>query len=724
MQNKGAIILFAILMALASIFQLSFTFVTSSVKNKAIDFAKGDLNKERGFLDSVANEKVYFGLTYKDCQKREINLGLDLKGGMNVTIEVSVVDLVRNLSDNSNDKTFNKAINLAKKRQASSQEDFITLFYKAFKEIDPNAKLNAVFGTYTLKDRIKHNTSDEDVLKILRKEANDAIDNSLNVLRSRIDRFGVIQPNIQKLEGNTGRILIELPGIKDPKRVRKLLEGTADLQFWETYSYPEVYSYFMEANEKLKEIRAFQKNKIKKDTLQTKDSLLIKDTTKVDLGILNDSTENANKLLSFTNDSVHSNISDKEGSNKLNEDYPLFSVLSPYLSKENQPINTAAVGFAHFKDTARVNEILNTKQIKAIFPRELVLAWEVKAFDEKEEMYRLVALKAKKGGKAALTGDVVTESREETDPTTGEWQVSMSMDADGAQKWARITKENIGRQVAILLDGYVYSFPVVNGEISGGRSSISGNFTQEEAKDLANILKSGKLQAPSVIIEEEIVGPSLGKEAINNGLISFVIAFILVLVYMIIFYHHAGFVANIALLANILFIFGVLASLNAVLTLPGIAGIVLTLGMAVDANVIIYERIKEEMALGKGLKLSVSEGFKHAYSAIIDGNVTTLITGIILYIFGHGPIKGFATTLIIGILTSLFSAIFISRIIFTHYLERNKPISFFYKFSEHFLKNVKFKFIETRKYAYAFSIITALAGIISLFTNGLNLIKT
>lgn len=716
MQNKGTITLFAILLAIASIYQLSFTFVTWGVKNKAEQYAGGDFNKEREYIDSVANKKAYplLGFSFKECQKRELNLGLDLKGGMNVILEVSVVDLVKELSGNSTDATFNKAINLARENQRNSQDDFITLFYKAFKSIDPNAKLNAIFGTYELKDRIKPSTTDDEVLVILRGEANDAIDNSLNVLRSRIDRFGVIQPNIQKLEGNSGRILIELPGIKDPKRVRKLLQGTADLQFWATYYYPEVYSYFLAANEKLKEI------KVPKKVIAT-DSTIVADSTKSSLtGILTDSTSK-NELLNFTKDSVHNELANKEGYDKLNEEYPLFAVLNPYLSKENQPMNTAAVGFAHFKDTAKVNQIMNLKQIKALFPRDLVLAWEVKPFDDNEELYRLIALKAKRGGAAALSGDVVTSAREETDPSTGEWQVSMSMNAEGSQEWARVTKENKGRQVAILLDGYVYSFPVVNQEITGGRSSISGDFSQEESKDLSNILKSGRLQAPSVIIEEEVVGPSLGQEAVDNGMLSFALAFMFVLVYMVFFYKSSGIVSDIALIANIFFIFGVLASLGAVLTLPGIAGIVLTIGMSVDANVIIYERIKEELAAGKGIKLAVSEGYGHAYSAIIDANITTFITGLILYVFGHGPIKGFASTLMIGILTSLFSAIFITRIIFVKYLEKNKEITFYTKYTKNFLQNVNFDFMSKRKVGYVISSILIVLSIGSLLINGLNL---
>ncbi len=737
MQNKGAITFFAILLALASIYQLSFTFATWNVKKDAEEFAGGDYSKESYYLDSVSSEPTYplLGLTFKECQKREINLGLDLKGGMNVILEVSVVDLVKAMSDNSKDSTFRSAIRLAEERQEDSQEDFISLFYEAFKEVDANAKLGAIFGTYALKDRINFNTPDEEILDILREEATDAIDNSLNVLRSRIDRFGVVQPTIQKLEGNSGRILVELPGIKEPKRVRKLLQGTADLQFWETYYYPEIYSFFITANNKMKEIRAAENPEAYKDTAVADTSNILdvaeavendttlQDTSGVKLDdILNDTLkdESVDKILNLKEDSLNNELKEKEGFDNFMKEYPLFAVLRPYVGNNNQPIKTAAVGFAHQKDTAKVNEILNLKQIKQVFPRELSFAWEVKAFDDKGEMFKLIALKSKKAGQPALSGDVITGAREETDNVTGEWQVSMSMDAEGTQKWALITKENIGKQIAIVLDGYVYSYPVVNSEIKGGSSSISGNFSQEEANDLSNILKSGKLPAPAYIIEEEVVGPSLGNEAVNAGFISFILGFVVILVYMFFFYKSAGLVADIALLANILFIFGVLASLGAVLTLPGIAGIVLTIGMSVDANVLIYERIKEEMKRGKGLKLALSDGYKHAYSAIIDANLTTLITGIILYIFGHGPIKGFATTLIIGILTSLFSAIFISRLIFATMLSKNKNISFFNKITENAFKNTKIDFISKRKTAYIISGIVIVSGLVSLFVNGLN----
>ncbi len=707
MQNKGIITFFAILLALASIYQLSFTFIASRIKSDAEAYGKGDYEKELQYLDSMGNKKVYpiLGFTFKECQQNEINLGLDLKGGMNVILEVSIPDLIISISGNNTNPAFRKAVEVARKEAQNSSDNFVDLFYEKFKEEAPNARLAAVFGTYELKDRVKPNTPDDEILNLLKEEAQDAVDNSLNVLRTRIDRYGVIQPNIQKLEGETGRIMIELPGVKDPKRVRKLLQGSANLQFWETYYYDEIYGQFYQANQILAKV--LRKEEPKKQTA---------DSTKTNEGtseLLGDTTNNE---LITKNDS----IADRAKNN------PLFSVLMPAYNNQNRPIHSATVGYANVTDTGKVNRLLAHPALKNVFPRKsMKFAWEVKPLNndnnpEAEEIYRLVALKTKKMDMPALQGDVVTGAREETDPTTGEWQVTMSMNAKGTQEWARITKDNIGRQVAIVLDGYVYSFPVVNTEIKGGNSSISGNFSQTEAKDLANILKSGKLDAPAIIIEEEIVGPSLGEEAVNSGLISFIISFIVVLIYMVFFYQTAGVVADIALMINIFFIFGVLASLNAVLTLPGIAGIVLTIGMSVDANVLIYERIKEELALGKGLKLAVNDGYKNAYSAIIDANLTTLITGFILYIFGHGPIKGFATTLIIGILTSLFSAIFITRIIFTNYLAKHDKLAFYSKFTKNTFKNSTIDFIKNRKKGYIISGSMIGVGLLSLIILGLN----
>jgi len=722
MQSKGAIKLLAIALALVSIYQLSFTWVTNSVKKDAAEYAKGDLKKESAYLDSIASEGVYNFLwirnyTFRECQDREINLGLDLKGGMNVILEVSVVDLIKSLANYSKDPTFLKALDRAKELQQNSQEDFVTLFYKAFKEVAPEgARLASIFNTIDLKDRIDYNSTDEEVLKVIREEVQDAIDNSFNIIRTRIDHFGVSQANVQKLDV-AGRVLVELPGIKDPERVRKLLQGTADLQFWETYDNTEVFEYLRAANEKLK-------------TLLTEEKTAVQDSTVADsTAIANSGTEVTEKdsselsLLNEIEKDTTKTDENIDAFSQFEKENPLFAVLRPNVNQQGQLLKGAAVGTAHVKDTAKVNEYLNLLPIKEILPRNLKLLWEVKPIDYKTkgQYFQLIAIKVtNRDGLPALSGDVVTNARAEFGNNRATAEVTMTMNAEGAQKWARLTKENIGKQIAIVLDNYVYSYPVVNDEIKGGRSSITGNFTVAEAKDLANILKSGKMPAPVKIIEEQIVGPSLGHQAVNSGLMSFVIAFIVILLYMVFYYKTAGWVADLALVANIFFIFGVLASLGAVLTLPGLAGIVLTIGMSVDANVLIYERIKEEMAQGKGIKLAISDGYKNAYSAILDANITTFLTAVVLFIFGHGPIKGFATTLMIGILTSLFTAIFITRLVFDRFLEKKKNIAFSTKFTENAFKNLNIDFIGKRKIFYVISGLIVLASIGSLATRGLN----
>ncbi len=721
MQSKGAIKLLAIALALVSIYQLSFTWVTNSVKRDAAEYANGDIKKETAYLDSIAGEGVYNFLwirnyTYRECQDREINLGLDLKGGMNVILEVSVIDLMKSLANYSKDPTFLKALNRAKELQQNSQDDFVTLFYKAFKEVAPKgARLASIFNTIDLKDRIDYNSTDEEVLKVIREEVQDAIDNSFNIIRTRIDHFGVSQANVQKLDV-AGRVLVELPGIKDPERVRKLLQGTADLQFWETYDNTEVFEYLRAANEKLRELLATE-NTNKQDSTVVDSSALanvatqeVKDSSELSLldEIEKDTTQTGETLDAFS---------------QFEKENPLFAILRPNANQQGQLLKGAAVGTAHVKDTAKVNEYLNLLPIKEILPRNLKLLWEVKPIDYKTkgEYFQLIAIKVtNRDGLPALSGDVVTNARAEFGNNKATAEVTMTMNAEGAQKWARLTKENIGKQIAIVLDNYVYSYPVVNDEIKGGRSSITGNFSVAEAKDLANILKSGKMPAPVKIIEEQIVGPSLGHQAVNAGLISFVIAFVIILLFMWFYYSTAGLVADIALVSNIFFIFGVLASLGAVLTLPGLAGIVLTIGMSVDANVLIYERIREEMANGKGLKLAISDGYKNAYSAILDANVTTFLTAIVLFVFGHGPIKGFATTLMIGILTSLFTAIFITRLIFDRFLDKKKDIKFSIKLTENAFKNLNIDFIGKRKIFYAISGLIVLFGVASLASRGLN----
>jgi len=727
MQNKGAIILLAVLLALVSVYQLSFTWVANSVRSDAAEIAKGDLKKEAKYLDSIAGKPVYNflfikGFTYRECQSKELNLGLDLKGGMNVILEVSVVDLIKSLSNYNTDPAFTKALEETRKEQQNSQSDFVTLFGTVFEKINPQGKLASIFATLELKGRVEFNSTNTEVLDILRQETQDAIDNSFRILRTRIDHFGVTQPNIQRLEGASGRILVELPGIKDPERVRKLLQGTANLEFWETFENTEVFEYLMAANSKIADINEAKEKANLPDSLKN----IKADTSKTAVEKTAQADTLKEKTLEQELASTDSLALQKKQMEESQKRYPLFAVMQPSVDpRSNQPVGGATVGTAHFKDTAMINHYLNMSEVKQLFPRDLAFMWTVKPIDEKTgNFFNLIALKKKRNSKyrsgAALGGEVITNARHEFNQTGGSAHVTMQMDGEGANEWKRITGQNIQRQVAVVLDGYVYSSPVVQNEIAGGSSQITGRFSIEEAKDLANVLKSGKLPVPAHIVEEEIVGPSLGQEAIDSGLMSFVIAFVIVLIYMVLYYNSAGFAANVALVVNVFLIFGVLASLGAVLTLPGLAGIVLTLGMAVDANVLIFERIREEIAIGKGFKLAISDGFKNAYSAIIDANITTLLIAIILGYFGKGPIQGFATTLGIGILTSLFTAIFITRIIFVNLIDRNKTIKFSTKLTEGAFKNAKFDFIGKRKVFYAISSVFILIGIISMVFKGFN----
>lgn len=719
MRNKGAILFLIVTVTIVIIYHLSFTVVTSLVKKDAAAYAGGDLVKESDYLDSVASltkdEWSYLGNTYRECQEKEINLGLDLKGGMNVILEISVVDIIKSLSNYSTDTTFVKALNLAQSYQKNSQEDFVTLFGRAFEEIDPNARLAAIFNTIELKSKIDFNSTNQDVLNVIRAETESAITNSFNILESRINRFGVAQPSIQRI-GNQGRIMVELPGVKDPERVRKLLQGTANLEFWETYENSEVSQYLMQANTKLKSILGV--NTQANDTTETLSLPGSTDTTTTE------SADTTKSLLDMIESDTLKKPEETQDISKFKEENPLFAVLYPNTTRDGKFVPGSVIGFSHYRDTALVNKYLNMEQIRSIFPRDLKFIWHWKPYkyDETQNLFELHAIKVTtRDGRAPLDGDVITAAREEYDQTTGDAQVSMNMNTEGAKIWARMTRENVGRCIAIVLDGYVRSAPRVNQEIKGGSSQITGDFTINEAQDLANILKSGKLPAPAKIAQETIVGPSLGKEAIRAGMNSFLIAFVIVLLYMVFYYsYRAGTVADIALVANMFFLMGVLASLGAVLTLPGIAGIVLTIGMSVDANVLIYERIKEELQAGKGIKLAIKEGYKNANSAIIDANVTTLITGAILFFFGTGPIKGFATTLVIGILTSLFSAIFITRIIFERLLDKNAKFSFSTKLTAHAFQNVHIKFIEKRKIFYVISSMLVLISLVALFTKGLN----
>jgi SecD/SecF fusion protein len=711
MQNKAAIIVLAITLGLVSIYQLSFTGATYKVRKEARAYSKGDLVKETQYLDSISTlpkEKWSFlGNTFKECQKKELNLGLDLKGGMNVILEVSVEDILKALSNYNPDKTFNTALAKAKEDQKQSQADYLTLFGKAFQETDPNAKLASIFGTPELREKINFNSSNAEVLKVLDTEVASAITNAFNILRTRIDRFGVVQPNITNLS-TKGRILIELPGQTNPKRVRELLSGTANLEFWETYENSEIIGYLSAANNLLKEIQVNTSTA----AADQKAAAVTADTTNKDQSLL---------------DLIAKDTTKTAGTGTREEftlQNPLFGLLSPRVSPEGQPLPSSMIGMASSKDTARINGLLSMNQVKALFPRDLRMMWSQNPYkyDPTKTLFELHAIKVTtRDGRPPLDGAVITSARTSSGVTGSEVKVDMSMNAEGAKTWARMTRENIGRCLAVVLDGYVRSYPRVQNEITGGSTEITGDFTIEEADDLANILKSGKLPAPARIISDTIVGPTLGAEAINSGFISFIIAFVFVLAFMIFYYSKsAGTIANVALLANVFLLLGVLASLNAVLTLPGIAGIVLTMGMAVDANVLIYERIREELRAGKGIKLAIADGYKHAYSAIIDSNVTTILTGIVLYVFGTGPIKGFATTLVIGILTSLFTAIFITRLIYESALKKNRNLTFSIKLTADVFKHTKIDFIGMRKYFYGVSAAILLAGVVSLFIRGLN----
>ena len=748
MQNKGAIRTIAIIFAIIFLYQLSFTLVTKRVERKAAKYAEAEAvklasgdesqmnlirnQKETYYLDSISNVNVYNLLfkkyTYRDAKEREINLGLDLKGGMNVTLEVSVKDIVKALAGNSQDPTFVRAMELATERQEKSEGDFVTLFGEAFEEVDPNARLASIF-LYEFKDKgITVNSSNSEVLKVLKSESEGAINRSYQILRTRIDRFGVAQPNIQKME-SSGRILVELPGIKDPKRVRKLLQGTAQLEFWETYNFSEIQQYFAEANAKLAETNKAKSALESNEATETEPTEVDSETAASEEGevaeAVVDSTSEANLLDQLTENSEETSLTEEEELNKFQENNPLFTYLQPsyYQNEAGQVVagETARVGIAQVKDTAVINKML--AETRSLFPRNLKFAWTVKPEITQGEMefLELVALKMSRDNKCALGGEVITDARQDFGQGN-QVEVTIQMNSEGAKAWKRLTGENIGKQIAIVLDDYVYSYPVVNGEIPNGRSSISGGgMSIEEAQDLANILKAGKLPAPARILEEQVVGPSLGKEAVQKGMWSMVFAFILVLAYMVFFYNKAGIVADIALLVNVFFLFGVLACLGSVLTLPGIAGIVLTLGMAVDSNVIIFERIKEELKAGKGLKLAIEDGYKNAYSAIIDGNVTTLITGIILIILGTGPVHSFAVTLCIGILTSLATSIFISRLIFERMLSKEREISFSTKWTRNFLQDKHFDFIGMRKTSFIICICFLVVSLGSLGIRRLNL---
>ena len=703
MQNKGFVKVFAVLLTLACAFYLSFSFVTRYQMNKAAEDPKGSAH----YLDSMQNQKVWLGIyTLKQCREMEIGLGLDLKGGMNVILEVSVPDVVKALADNKPDEAFNKAVAEAAKLQINSQEDFVTLFIREYKKLVPEGKLAELFATQQLKDKVNTRSSDAEVEKVLREEVKAAVDNSYNVLRTRIDRFGVAQPNIQTLEGRMGRIMVELPGIKEPERVRKLLQGSANLEFWETFEAKDIVPVLASADNRA---RGLLNVETPADSAKVEaDTAAVAQTSAVSA---KDSLAAA--LKGETAAASSANIE------ALKKEHPLLAVL-----QLNQSGVGCIVGYADYKDTADVNRILDMKAVKEILPRDLKLMWGVKAsdMDKTGRIFELYAIKStERNGRAPLEGDVVTDAKDEYDQFNKPC-VSMSMNTEGSRRWAALTKKNIGREIAIVLDGYVYSAPRVNSEITGGNSQITGNFTPEVTKDLANVLKSGKMPAPARIVQEDIVGPSLGQESINQGIVSFIVALIVLMIYMCVMYGFIpGMVANGALFINFFFTLGILSSFQAALTMSGIAGMVLSLGMAVDANVLIYERTKEELRAGKGTKQALAEGYKNAFSAIFDSNLTSIITGIILFNFGTGPIRGFATTLIIGILCSFFSAVFLTRLVYEHFMNKDKwlNLTFTTGISKNLMQNVHYNFMGITKRSFTIWGVVIVVCIISFFVRGL-----
>jgi SecD/SecF fusion protein len=744
MQNKAVIRFFAILFALACLYQLSFSYVASSVEDKAAAYADGASDLRQDYLDSVGPEVVYnLGIaefTYNEVKQQEINLGLDLKGGMNVILEVSVKDILKGLSNNSENKVFQNALAKADETAAQSQENYLENFFTAFEQVkqDQNSSLGlsdaALFGTKEMNDRLGFNASDEAVKEELRAQVNASVENVYTVLRARIDQFGVVQPNLQRL-GEGGRILVELPGVKDPDRVKKLLQSTAELEFYKLYDGAEILNFLAAANEKLRGIVENPKEQetAAVDSLGTDQDLATEDLS---FEAVDETPEPVDSAAAIENDSaftedfdIDSLGSETDTTNFEKRFDPLFQVLSPNYDQENNRAGRGPiVGFSLVSDTDKVNEYLSYPRVRALLPanmRGVHFMWGSKP--NENGIIFLYAGQTNRQGNPAMFGDVVNDARQDFDERNNAI-VNMTMNAQGASEWQKITREAAGsettsednRAVGIVLDDLVYSAPVVEGEIPGGNTRISGDFTVQEAKDLANILKAGALPAPAKIIQADIVGPSLGAEAIQAGLWSFVVALGLVMIYMVFYYSGAGGASVLALVVNMFFIFGVLASLGAVLTLPGIAGIVLTIGMAVDANVLIYERIREELNQGKGIRLAIEDGYQNAYSSIIDANVTTFLTGVILYAFGTGPIRGFATTLIIGILTSLFCAIFITRLVFEARLSKKKTVSFSTTLTKNAFKNFTINFLQKRKVTYLISGLIIAAGIVSLATRSLN----
>ena len=690
MQNKGIVIVTAVLLTLASIFYLSFSFATSYYDSEAAKLK--DPIAQQDYKDSVKYLGIY---SYQKCLETQIGLGLDLKGGMNVILEVSVPDVIENLADHRTDAAFVKSMKEAKAEEETSQKDFITLFINAYHKNAPGHRLAEVFATQQMQGKVSSQSSDKEVEKALRTEAASAIDNSFNVVRTRIDKFGVVQPNIQKLEGQDGRIMVEMPGIREPERMRKLLQGSANLEFWETYNADEVVPYLAQ----LDQVAANGGD----------EKAAAADTTAVDTAAAAKSAEKSTATLQLkTKDNEKQTVAADEVARKQ---HPLFSILSTMGRG-----SLSLVGYANVRDTAAVNKIIYSKEAKKVLPGNLRLLWSAKPTDNvnAKNFYELHAIKVTTtNGRAPIEGDVVTDAKDQFNNLSGQPEVSMSMNTDGARRWAALTKANVGRAIAIVLDGSVYSAPRVNGEIAGGQSSISGNFTIEDTKDLANTLKSGRMPAPARIVQEEVVGPTLGAQSIQQGIISFVIAFVVLMLYMVLMYGFIpGMMANLALIVNLFFTLGILTSFQAALTMSGIAGMVLSLGTAVDANVLIYERTKEELRAGKGIKKGMSLGYSNAFSAIFDSNFTSIITGVILYVFGTGPIRGFATTWIIGIVCSFFTAVFLTRLVYEHQMKKDRwlNLTFCTPISRDLMQNVHFPFMGIYKKTF-----TLLAVIIVVF---------
>ncbi len=689
MQNKGIVKFITLLLVLVCIFYLSFSFVTRHYESKA-----AAMGEEAGqeYLDSIMNEKVYLGIySLKQCREMEIGLGLDLKGGMNVVLEVSVPDVIAVLADHKTDAAFVKSMEEAKREEESSQDDFVSLFIKSYHKNAPGHRLAEVFATQQMKGKVSTQSTDAEVERALRAEVQSAVDNSFNVVRNRIDKFGVVQPNIQKLEGQTGRIMVEMPGIKEPERVRKLLQGSANLEFWETYNSQEIVPLLMQLNQRYAALDSTSASAAPAETAEADSAEAQPDSVKGGLAAAIAAKGTAKKA-----DSKDASA-EAEMFRKQN---PLFSVFQPV-----QGQSLSVVGYASARDTAEVDKIIYSDIARQILPSDVKLLWSAKAveFDKTATIFELHAIKVTEpSGKAPLEGNVITNARDGFDQM-GHPCVNMQMNSDGARRWAQITKANIGRAIAIVLDNTVYSAPRVNGEIAGGSSEITGNFTIEETKDLANTLNSGKMPAPTRIVQEEVVGPSLGLESIQQGFVSFVIAFIVLMAYLIVLYNFIpGMVANMALLFNLFFTLGIMTSFQSVLTMPGIAGLLLSLGMAVDANVLIHERAKEELANGINVKEAINRGYTNAFSAIFDSNLTSIITGVILFVFGTGPIRGFATTFIIGLCCSFFTAVYMTRMVYDHQLKRDKwlKLTFTTKISQNMLQNTKINFMGKHKASF------------------------